>query len=421
MNGQEFKILFRQDKAFLIDDKPILLEKAGLSNILNIEKKEFKHPAYWTIRVINHNESEKKIYCEVLAYHIGETEFEQNQKQLSHKLNDIEIITFRNLDTAGLLTTLSGKGSGSFYPSKDVVPDRVKYPSIQSSIVNELPAIEKHPYKRTLTETFFVQIKNVRFILGGVSFDKKLQGHYKLIEFTISNHDIREEFDAVKNYFANVPKTKEIQVTAVVEFTDDEITSSVAKSSEIEQINNSLIDNVKFEFVRETKKKTSVDIDKNLFTMDEYFETFAEVKIKKNPFYDNEKDFINDLLKISNTKHYKQLRFLSSQHLHDIMKLRFIQKPFSFIFLIQGDKNYHVVWETLDTEEATYIWQIPKNPNVLKSTMRKLEDMINLMKIQGKRAYINAADESFRRINHDYSNLVDGFVKWKGDLESYLK
>jgi len=403
MNGQEFKIVFKQDKAFLTGDKPMPLEKAGLSDILNIERKEFKYPAYWTIRVINHNENEKKIFCEVLAYHLGETEFEQSQKQLSDKLNDIELVRFRKIDTGELLKTLTGKGSGSFYPSKDVAPDRVK-----------------QPYKQTLTETFFVPIKNARFILGGVSFNKKLQGHYKPIEFTIANYDIREEFDAVKNYFANVLKTKKIQVTATVEFTDDEITSTVAKSPEIEKINKDLIDNVKFEFVRATKKKISVDIDKNLFTMDEYFDTFADIEIKTNPFYNNEKDFFDDLLKISNTKHYKHLRFLSSQHLHDIMKLKFIHKPFSFIFLIQGDKNYHIIWETLDTEEATYIWYITKDPDVLKLTMRKLEDIINVMKVQGKRAYINAADEPFRRINHDYSKLVDGFVKWKGDLENYL-
>ena len=420
MTGQIFKIVFKQDKAFLTFDKPIPLEKAGLSDILNIERKKFKCPAYWRIEVINHNENEKKIFCEVLSYHVGETEFEQNQKQLSDKLTDIEIVTFRSIDTNGLLKTLSGNGLGSFYPSKDVAPDRVKHPYIQTLIETEPQAIVKYPYKQTLTETFFVPIKNVRFILGGVSFDKKLQGHSKSIEFTIANYDIREEFDAVKNYFANVLKTKKIQVTATVEFTDYEITSRVAKSPEIEKINKDLIDNVKFEFVRATKKKISIDIDKNLFTMDEYFDTFADVKIKTNPFYNNEKDFLNDLLKISDTKHYKHLRFLSSMHLHDIMKLRFIYKPFSFIFLIQGDKNYHVIWETLDTEEATYIWHITKDPDVLKLTMRKLEDIINLIKVQGKRAYINTADEPFRRINHDYSNLVDGFVKWKGDLENYL-
>jgi hypothetical protein len=412
MNGQEFKIVFNQDKAFLTDGKLMPLEKAGLSGTIAIQK-GFKYSAYWKIRVISHDENEKKIFCEVLSYHIGKTEFEQNQRQLSNKLNDIEIVKFRNIDTRGLLATLSGRSSGPIFPSQSFAPDRAIHEHQTEPSV-------KLPYKQSLTETFFVPLKNVRFILGGVSFYKKLHGHYKSIEFTITNYDIREEFDAVKNYFANVLKTKKIEVTATVELTDNQVTSVVAKSREIERINKDLIENVKFEFVKATKKKISVDIDKNLFTMDEYFNTFADEEIKSNPFYNNDKDFFDDLLKMSNTKHYKHLRFLSSKHLHDIIKLKFIHKPFSFIFLIQGNNNYHIIWETLDTEEATYVWHIVKDPNVLKLTMQKLEDIINVMKVQGKRAYINTADEPFRRINHDYSELVDGFVKWKGELENYL-
>jgi hypothetical protein len=154
--------------------------------------------------------------------------------------------------------------------------------------------------------------------------------------------------------------------------------------------------------------------------MDEYFDTFADEKFKSNTFYSNDKELFEDLLTISNTKHYKHLRFLSSKHSHDTMKLRFVHKPFSFIFLIQGDRNYHIIWETLDTEEATYVWHITKDINLLKMTLRKIEDIINVIKVQGKTAYISSTEDPFRRIYHDYSELVDGFVKWKGELENIL-
>ncbi len=408
MKAQELKIIFKQDKAYLTTDKPITLEQVDLPDF--VRGKIFKSPAYWTIKVIDYSESEKKIFCEILSYQIGETEFEYNQKQLSSKLNEIEFITFRGIDTSGLLKTLSG--SGSVFPSQNITPNKSDNYNTECFV--------KQPYKQTLTEDFFIPLKDVRFILGGVSFHKKLQGFDKSIEFTIENYDIREEFDAIKNYFANVLKTKKIQVTATIELSDYNVTSIVAKSPEIDKINRDLIDNVKFEFVRATKKKISVSIDKNLFTMDEYFDNFADEKFKSNTFFNNEKDFFEDLLKISNTKHYKQLRFLSSKHSHEIMKLRFIHKPFSFIFLIQGDRNYHIIWETLDTEEATYVWHIAKDKNVLKLTLQKLENIINVIKVQGKTAYINTADEPFRRIYHDYSEFVDGFLKWKGELENYL-
>jgi len=154
--------------------------------------------------------------------------------------------------------------------------------------------------------------------------------------------------------------------------------------------------------------------------MDEFFDTLTDEQIKANVFYENENQLFDDLLQITNTKHYKHLRFLSSKHAHSILKLRFVIKPFSFIFLIEGERNYHIIWETLDTAEATYIWHEDKNLSKLKLTLKKINDIINVIKVQGKTAYINTTEDNFRRIYHDYSQLVDGFIKWKGELESVL-
>jgi hypothetical protein len=411
MTGQELKIIFKEDRAYLTNDKALTFTQVELPPIA----KTFKSPAYWTILVINHIEEQRKIFCEILSYNIGNTDFENSQKQLSSQLDTIEIVKFRSVDTHGLLKTLSGSGPATIMPSKYPAVERTENSKFQSK-----PFI-KEPYRQIINETFFVPIKNIRFKLGGVSFDKKFNEYYKTIELTISNYDIREEFDAVKNYFANVLNTKKIQVTVNIEIVDNEITVVTAKSPEIDKIDKLLIDNVKFEFVKATtKKKINVEIDKSIFTMDEYFDTFSDEKFKSNTFYNNDKELFEDLLTISNTKHYRHLRFLSSKHSHEIMKLRFVHKPFSFIFLIQGDRNFHIVWETLDTEEATYIWHIDKNLQVLKMTLRKIEDIINVIKVQGKTAYLSSTEDPFRRIYHDYSEFVDGFVKWKGELENIL-
>ena len=45
---------------------------------------------------------------------------------------------------------------------------------------------------------------------------------------------------------------------------------------------------------------------------------------------------------------------------------------------------------------------------------------MNVIKVQGKTAYINSTEDPFQRIYHDYSEIVDGFVKWKGELETIL-
>ena len=401
MKGQELKILFKQDKAYLTNDKSMTFEQVVMPDIA---KKGFKSPAYWTIRVINYIENERKIFCEVLSYNLGETEFENNQKQFLNELNNVEVVTFRDINTGGLLRTLNG--SGSFYSSTE-------------PFVYNTEQIVRQSYKKTITKTFSVPFKSVRFILGGVSFDRKFNEYNKTVELTITNDDIREEYDAVKNYFANVLKTKKIQVTATIELSGHEVTSISAKSPEIDKINKDLIDEVKLELVKATKKK-KIDIDKYLFTMDEYFTAFVDENFKSDIFYNNDKDFFDDLLKISNTKHYKHLRFLSSKHLHNKMKLRFIHKPFSFIFLIQGNRNYHIIWETLDTEEATYVWHIANNLNLHEQTLQIFENITNILKVQGKTAYINATEEQFTRIFHDYSELEEGFVKWKNKLENIL-
>jgi hypothetical protein len=44
-----------------------------------------------------------------------------------------------------------------------------------------------------------------------------------------------------------------------------------------------------------------------------------------------------------------------------ILRIRFVLTPFSFLFLLHGNKKYHIVWETLNSEEATYIWHFEKS------------------------------------------------------------
>jgi hypothetical protein len=154
--------------------------------------------------------------------------------------------------------------------------------------------------------------------------------------------------------------------------------------------------------------------------MEEYFEAFSDEKINPDTFYSNDLDFLENLIDISNTKHYQNLRYLSSKHAFHIMKLRFVLKPFSFLFLVEGADYYHVIWETLDSREATYIWRVDKELKILKLNIKQIEGLITQISMEGKKAYLIHPDANFRRIFHDYSALVKGFVKWKGELDSIL-
>lgn len=411
MIGLELKIIFKQDKAFLTNDNPMDFIQLGLPSVAKYAKSN----AYWKIKILNFREEEKKIFCEILSYHIGEDGFSPYQKEISEELKKIEIISFRSIDTAGLLKTLSSASPTSIVP-------KIQTASYYNQIHNfESQPIVREPIKKTINETFFIFLKKILFKNGCVSFDKKFKEHKNNIELTIKNDEIREEFDAVKKYFANVLKTKKIKVIAKIEIIDNEISSMEVKSPEIEKIDSRLIENVKFEFIKSTtKRKINEENDKGFFTMDEFFDSVSDNKVKSNTFYQDDKELVEDLLKISKTKHYKHLTLLSNRHSHDIMKLRFIYKPFSFIFLLIGDKNYHIIWETLDTAEATYIWHIEKKLPILKMAFRKIENIINEIKVQGKTSYLNSTEDSFKRIYHDYSESTDGFIKWKGELEKIL-
>lgn len=397
MTGQELKIIFETDKAYLTKRRPLSFEQISLPNHI----KSFNGPAYWLVRVLNYSEAEKKIHCEILSYNDGKTDFNIDQKNLFDKLEVIQRVTFRSINTMSLLAMAKGTVGNSFS-------------GVQNSYINEPQQI-----KRIITETFKIPFKDILFKNCGVSFEVVFKKYNQKVVFTISNSDIREEFDTIKDYFSNVLKTKKIQVEAEIEIAQGKLTPISVKSHEVDKINNQLIEEVRLKLIRQTTKKKS-DTTKSIFTLDEYFDTFTDEKLKSKVFYKNDTEFFEDLITISNTKHYKHLRYLSSIHSHETMRLRFIHKPLSFLFLIKGTSYYHYIWETLDTIEATYIWHIEKNTQTLKDMLTNIDQIINEMNTVGKTQYLNKKEDSFKRVFHDYTKPYDGFEKWKEELNKIL-
>jgi hypothetical protein len=287
---------------------------------------------------------------------------------------------------------------------------------------SEIKPIEKKKiFEKIIEENFSIGIKDIYFnfvYIQAVVKSKQLNADYNI---QVYNENIREEFDAVKNYFGNVLKLKKIKVTVKFTVANYKVINIVATSFDIQKINKTIIESVKFEFVKSSfKPKFPTVIDKSLFTMDDLFDAMTDTKAKSKAFYNDPMDMLEDMLHISNTKHYKHLRFLSSNHKSDVLKLRFVLKPFSFLFLLEGDRHYHIIWETLNTAEATYIWQCEKKIHSLKAKLQKIDDIINTISVQGKLVYLNSQDMECIRIFHDYSDVVDGFVKWKNDVEAVL-
>ncbi len=140
----------------------------------------------------------------------------------------------------------------------------------------------------------------------------------------------------------------------------------------------------------------------------------------RNNLYKSGEELLEDILKKENFKHYKQLRFLSQQHERSTLKIRFIINPFSFVFLLAGKEQFHIVLETLDTEEATYMWHFPKEKQSLKIKLKEIDEQLNIIKNRGKQAFLETQPTNFSRILHDYSDNKKGFIIWKDLLQERL-
>lgn len=218
------------------------------------------------------------------------------------------------------------------------------------------------------------------------------------------------------NYFASALHTKKIQVSATITTVDGVITSVDATSTEIDKIDRALIEEVQFEFVKTVRRKKTSG-DKQLFTINKYIKTFASKDSKVYTIFKDENDFFETLLEKYETKHYKHLRFLSSKHKADVEKLGFVYKPFSFVFLLSSLNEFHIVWETLDTHEATYIWSVDENIKDLKQLLTQIDKTINLIIKEGRNEYRSLKEKNFSRIVHDYIDLQNGFKNWKEEIE----
>lgn len=420
MHAGALIIRFEENTGFLTPDSPLSFEAMGLTNV--VEK--FRKNAWWELRIIDLDIQSGKLFAAINTYRCSEIEFPEKQIQMKAYFNRIQKITFRDIKTEGLLRTAELKRHAS-----NLTPNfQIKnFEDASERNIQKTEFITSNQFKsksqiQNIQGSFYVHFKDLHFRLGGISCNRLISGFEEPLEFFISNDYLREEFDAIKNYFTKILDTHKIQVKYELTLQGNTILNLSVQSPEINKINKDTVENVRFEFVNgNIRRKIKSIEDKSVFTMEEVFDHASEGKLPSGIFYNDSDTFLQDLIKVSQTKHFHHLRYLSSLHAHSIMKLRFVLKPLSFIFLVSGERYYYLVWETLDTAEATYIWRSEKNKEALKANFHKVEDILNLIKIQGKIAYIQSGDENMKRIYHDYSEIKNGFVSWKTELESVLR
>ena len=265
----------------------------------------------------------------------------------------------------------------------------------------------------TIEKEIKIPIEEIEFRYGSVAFKYLIPETKAELEFEIENLEVRPEFEVLKPYFAKALKSKNIKVYIHVEFENSKLVSLLATSVDIEKINREVIERVKFKFITKNFFGQKQITEENLLTAN-------ELQNGKQQLYSNGEQLLDDILKNKDFKHSQQLRFLANRHEGTHLKIRFVLSPFSFVFLLSGEQQFHIILETLDTEEATYLWHTDKNKKSLISKVKEIDRQLDIIRNKGRQAFLETNPESFSRILHDYSDKKKGFITWKDLLEEQI-
>ncbi len=260
-----------------------------------------------------------------------------------------------------------------------------------------------------------IAFENLEFRYGSVAFKYEVPEMKAELDFDIENLEIRPEFEVLKPYFSKTLKIKNITVTVYAEFENGKLISQLASSIDLHKINREMVEGVKFKFI--TKNFISKE---NLSDSRNIIDVNHLQSDGKNKLYDSGDELLNDILKNKNFKHQKHLQYLANRHARNILKLRFVLNPFSFVFLLTGNEKFHYVLETLNTEEATYIWHFDNDKQALPYQLMQVDSYLNIIRNNGRQAFMENPPDNFSRILHDYSDQRKGFVIWKDLIEERL-
>jgi superfamily II DNA or RNA helicase len=282
----------------------------------------------------------------------------------------------------------------------------------QSGITS--PIDESEIVSGQTNEKIEVPIEQLEFRFGSIAFKHAMaEFNSKEVEFEIENLNVRPEFTVLKPYFIRFLKSTTVLVGIRATFQHNRLVFKSASSNDLDKLNQEVIESVKFRFLNKEIIKRIPESEENLLDV-EQLQGGREQLI-----YTNEDDLLESILALKQYKHHRHLRYLSQKHERTIVKLRFVLEPFSFVFLLSGNNQYHLVWETLDTEEATYIWHIKKSAYELERSIKQIDGLLGQIRTKGRQQYLETNPEHFSRIVHDYSD-DKGFIIWKDQLEEKL-
>jgi hypothetical protein len=260
-----------------------------------------------------------------------------------------------------------------------------------------------------------IPFEKLEFRYGSIAFKYLISENNKEKEFDLENLEIRPEFEVLKPYFSKTLKLKSVVIEIQAEFENGVLISQLATSEDVYKINKEVIEGVKFRFISKTYLGKSHPEPPGGLQNIGQLQSEAEGGLDTSG-----EELLGELLKRKDYKHRRHLEYLAERHAKKTMKIRFVLSPFSFVFLLTGRDHFHIVMETLDTEEATYVWHFDNDKRNLPSNLRLVDEHLNLIRNKGRQTFLEKVPDNFSRIIHDYSDARKGFVLWKDLLEERL-
>lgn len=263
----------------------------------------------------------------------------------------------------------------------------------------------------TIDKEINIAIESLEFGYGSIAFTYQDAALKLKVDFEIPHDDMRPEFEVLKPYFVKTLKSRYIKISIYAEIENGQLVSQSATSEDVKKIDKQIIEGVRFQFV--TKPLFGKINPDSKAGEDHQLQT-------KHPLYGSGEELLEDMLKHTQFKHHKHLRYLADNHAGHLVKVRFVLQPFSFVFLLEGAEQFHIVLETLDTEEASYLWHFPKRVSELPQRLAEIDRHLDIIRKQGRQSFLMAPPENFSRVLHDYSEDQKGFIIWKDMLRERL-
>lgn len=398
-------IRFEHEKIFVTQDYSLLIRQTNLS----AEYMRFRSGVfYWKIDLLSFSESTGDLTVEVIDYHPIDTETFYDQK-LKFK---IDKLLFKPLNWSALEPFLV-----SYRKEKlgELIRDTVGMWTGQEFTQRISFAVSPH-------------FKDSRFVTGGIEFSYDLVQIDTEVTVRIQNSFLRPEFEFIKNYFIKQFRRKTYDVKGEVIIQGSNI-KVVATSSQIDRIDEQMIQLIKYAQVKVLDKKPKIiSVDKALFSTEDIFDHYDELP-SGNVFDLSTKDVLDMMLEHQVVRNKKQLQYLAGKKQVTSDRLAITLQPlFGFVFFIETPSFIHACWELLNSH-ATYLWSVNRIQYGMDSARKCIEQIIQSIQQTGRNAYRLAVSEQqvqsdiiFHIITHrkSESGVVDPFPKWRYELEEKL-